>query len=68
LETRGWGGLGPHRSGCTAKGDDSVRLEVTLPGLLHKFGEAVQKTTAGKVKSCLRRNWKAAFGVLKKKT
>jgi hypothetical protein len=26
--------------------DDSVRLEVTLPWLLHKFGEALQKTIA----------------------
>ena len=24
--------------------DDNVRLEVTLPWLLHKFGEAIQKT------------------------
>jgi hypothetical protein len=28
--------------------EDSVRLEVTLPWLLHKFGEAVQKTIAGR--------------------
>jgi hypothetical protein len=29
-------------------GEDSVRLEVTLPWLLHKFAEAVQKTIAGR--------------------
>jgi hypothetical protein len=28
-------------------GDDSVRLEVTLPWLPHKFGEAEQKIIAG---------------------
>ena len=28
--------------------DDSVRLEVTLPWLLHKFGEAAQKTISGR--------------------
>jgi hypothetical protein len=28
--------------------DDNVRLEVTLPWLLHKFGEAVQKTIQGR--------------------
>ena len=27
--------------------EDSVRLEVTLPWLLHKFAEAVQKTISG---------------------
>jgi hypothetical protein len=27
--------------------DDNVRLEVTLPWLLHKFGEVVQKKISG---------------------
>jgi hypothetical protein len=31
-------------SGTVQVADDFVRLEVTLPWLLHKFGEAVQKT------------------------
>jgi hypothetical protein len=29
-------------------GENNVRLEVTLPWLLHKFGQVVQKTIAGK--------------------
>ena len=29
-------------------GENDVRLEVTLPWLLHKFGQAIQKTIAGK--------------------
>ena len=29
-------------------GENDVRLEVTLPWLLHKFGQVVQKTIAGK--------------------
>jgi hypothetical protein len=28
--------------------DDAVRLEVTLPWLLHKFGQAVQRTIEGR--------------------
>jgi hypothetical protein len=28
--------------------DDSVRLEVTLPWLLHNFGEAAQKMISGR--------------------
>jgi hypothetical protein len=36
--------LGQVAAGNVQVGDDSVRLEVTLPWLLHKFGEAVQKT------------------------
>jgi hypothetical protein len=35
-------------SGNVQVADDSVRLEVTLPWLLHKFGEAVQKTIRGR--------------------
>ena len=29
-------------------GENDVRLEVTLPWLLHKFGQVIQKTIAGK--------------------
>jgi Putative polyhydroxyalkanoic acid system protein (PHA_gran_rgn) len=36
--------LGQAASGNVQVTDDHVRLEVTLPWLLHKFGEAVQKT------------------------
>ena len=39
-----WAGGGRQHSG----GRDDVRLEVTLPWLLHKFGQVVQKTIAGK--------------------
>jgi Putative polyhydroxyalkanoic acid system protein (PHA_gran_rgn) len=40
--------LGQVAAGNIQVGDDSVRLEVTLPWLLHKFAEAVQKTIAGR--------------------
>jgi hypothetical protein len=40
--------LGQVAAGNAQVGDDSVRLEVTLPWLLHKFGEAVQKAIAGR--------------------
>jgi hypothetical protein len=36
--------LGQAASGNLQVADDHVRLEVTLPWLLHKFGEVVQKT------------------------
>ena len=39
--------LGQAAAGNVQVGDDSVRLEVTLPWLLHKFAEAVQKAIAG---------------------
>ena len=39
--------LGQVAAGNVQVADDSVRLEVTLPWLLHKFGEAVQKTIRG---------------------
>jgi Putative polyhydroxyalkanoic acid system protein (PHA_gran_rgn) len=58
--------LGQVAAGNVQVGDDSVRLEVTLPWLLHKFGEAVQKPSPAEVKSCVRRNRKATFGVLMK--
>jgi hypothetical protein len=40
--------LGQVAAGNVQIGDDSVRLEVTLPWLLHKFAEAVQKTISGR--------------------
>ena len=40
--------LGQVAAGNVQVGDESVRLEVTLPWLLHKFGEAVQKAIAGR--------------------
>ena len=40
--------LGQVAAGNVQVGDDNVRLEVTLPWLLHKFAEAVQKTIAGR--------------------
>ena len=40
--------LGQIAAGKVAVGDQSVRLEVTLPWLLHKFAEVVQKTIAGR--------------------
>ena len=40
--------LGQVAAGNVQVGEDSVRLEVTLPWLLHKFGEAVQKTIGGR--------------------
>lgn len=36
--------IGQVAAGNVQVADDNVRLEVTLPWLLHKFGEAVQKT------------------------
>ena len=36
--------VGQVASGNVQVADDHVRLEVTLPWLLHKFGEVVQKT------------------------
>jgi hypothetical protein len=40
--------LGQVAAGTVAVGEDSVQLEVTLPWLLHKFAQAVQKTIAGR--------------------
>ena len=40
--------LGQVAAGNVEVGEDSVRLEVTLPWLLHKFAEAVQKTISGR--------------------
>jgi hypothetical protein len=45
--------LGQAASGNVLVGEDNVRLEVTLPWLLHKFGEAVQKTIRAKGKVLL---------------
>jgi hypothetical protein len=40
--------LGQVAAGTVQVADDNVRLEVTLPWLLHKFAEAVQKTISGR--------------------
>jgi hypothetical protein len=40
--------LGQVAAGYIQVGDNNVRLEVTLPWLLHKFGQVVQNTIAGK--------------------
>ena len=40
--------LGQAAAGNIHVGEDNVRLEVTLPWLLHKFGEVVQKTIRAK--------------------
>lgn len=39
--------MGQVANGNVQVGDKEVRLEVTLPWLLHKFGQAVQKAIAG---------------------
>jgi len=39
--------LGQVAAGNVHVAEDNVRLEVTLPWLLHKFAEAVQKTISG---------------------
>jgi hypothetical protein len=40
--------LGQVAAGNVQVGEDNVRLEVTLPWLLHKFGEVVQRTIQGR--------------------
>ena len=40
--------LGQVAAGNVQVFDESVRLEMTLPWLLHKFAEAVQKTIVGR--------------------
>ena len=40
--------LGQVASGSVMVEDASVRLEVTLPWLLHKFAESVQRTVQGR--------------------
>lgn len=40
--------LGQIASGTVTVADTSVRLEVTLPWLLHKFAELVQKTVTSR--------------------
>ena len=40
--------MGQVAAGNIQVGDTQVRREVTLPWLLHKFAEVVQKTIAGK--------------------
>jgi len=45
--------LGQAASGTVEVGEDRVRLEVTLPWLLHKFAEVVQKTITGSARVLL---------------
>ena len=40
--------IGQVAAGNVQVSDDAVRLEVTLPWLLHKFGQAVQRTIEGR--------------------
>ena len=40
--------LGQLAAGNVLVSEDNVRLEVTLPWLLHKFGQAVQRTVAAR--------------------
>jgi hypothetical protein len=42
------GALGQVAVGNVQVGEDNVRVEVTLPWLLHKFGEVVQRTIQGR--------------------
>ena len=48
--------IGQLAAGNVQVGDNDVRLEVTLPWLLHKFGQVVQKTIAGKGQILLEKN------------
>ena len=45
--------LGQLAAGNVQVGEDIVRLEVTLPWLLHKFGEVVQRTIASQAQILL---------------
>lgn len=40
--------LGQQATGTVEVGESTVRLEVTLPWLLHKFAQAVQRTLEGR--------------------
>ena len=40
--------IGQVAAGNVQVSEDTVRLEVTLPWLLHKFGQAVQRTVEGR--------------------
>ena len=40
--------IGQSAAGNVQVGDDVVRLEVSLPWLLHKFAQAVQRTVEGR--------------------
>ena len=52
VEEETWSGdrraLGQVAAGNVQVTDNTVRLEVTLPWLLHKFGQAVQRTIEGR--------------------
>ena len=54
MDFRVWA-LGQVAAGNVQIGEESVRLEVTLPWLLHKFAEAVHKTIAGRGRVLLER-------------
>ena len=45
--------IGQAAAGNVQVTDDAVRLEVTLPWLLHKFGQAVQRTIEGRARILL---------------
>jgi len=45
--------LGQLAAGNVQVGEDSVRLEVTLPWLLHKFAEAVQRAIQARGRTLL---------------
>jgi Putative polyhydroxyalkanoic acid system protein (PHA_gran_rgn) len=48
--------LGQVAAGNVEVAEDHVKLEVTLPWLLHRFAQAVQKTIADAAGCCSRRN------------
>lgn len=48
--------LGQIAAGTVALAADNVRLEVTLPWLLHKFAQVVQKTITGRGRILLDKN------------
>ena len=45
--------LGQVAAGTVEVGDEQVRLEVTLPWLLHKFAQVVQNTIVGRGRALL---------------
>ena len=54
VEEETWAGdrlvraIGQVAAGNVQVSDEAVRLEVALPWLLHKFGQAVQRTVEGR--------------------
>jgi putative polyhydroxyalkanoic acid system protein len=62
IEEEAWSGdrmqfrvraLGQTAAGNVQVGDENVRLEVTLPWLLHRFAETVQQTITGRARILL---------------